>query len=232
MPHPPETLPLPGVPDVTVMLRRSARARRMSLRVSRLDGRVTLSLPQAIGVDAAHAFLADKAPWVQRHLAVQPATVLPAPGVLLPVEGRPARIVAVSRGRARLVAGTIEVDAARPAPPQVAAVLKHAARDRLVRSCDAYAARVGRSYHRITLRDTRSRWGSCSSAGRLMFSWRLVMAPPEVLDYVAAHEVAHLRHMDHSRRFWALVGEICPGFEAHRRWLREEGTALHAVRFG
>ncbi len=111
------------------------------------------------------------------------------------------------------------------------AFLKLRARDRLAAACDGFAASLGTHYRAIALRDTRSRWGSCTSEGNLMYSWRLVMAPPDVLDYVAAHEVAHRLEMNHSDRFWAHVERVCPDHKSHRRWLREEGTKLHAWRF-
>jgi predicted metal-dependent hydrolase len=114
----------------------------------------------------------------------------------------------------------------------VAAFLRALARDRLAAASDRHAARLGRGFGRLTLRDTRSRWGSCSSAGDLMFSWRLVMAPPEVLDYVAAHEVAHLAHMHHGPAFWAEVRRLYGDHRAARGWLRREGAALHRFRFG
>jgi predicted metal-dependent hydrolase len=79
------------------------------------------------------------------------------------------------------------------------------------------------------VRDTATRWGSCSSTGTLSFSFRLIMAPPLALDYLAAHEVAHLREMNHSRRFWRLVADLCPDFERARAWLETEGRALQAV---
>jgi predicted metal-dependent hydrolase len=79
---------------------------------------------------------------------------------------------------------------------------------------------------RLTVRDQRTRWGSCSAKGALSFSWRLVLAPPEVLDYVALHEVAHLREHNHSKRFWAIVTQHCPEYRTHREWLRREGPAL------
>ncbi|MBE0554766.1 MAG: M48 family metallopeptidase, partial [Rhodobacteraceae bacterium] len=94
-----------------------------------------------------------------------------------------------------------------------------------------YAGLLGRRVTGITLRDTRSRWGSCTAAGRLMFSWRLIMAPPAVLDYVAAHEAAHLVEMNHSPAYWAVVGRIFPGWQAQRGWLRRHGPGLHALRF-
>jgi predicted metal-dependent hydrolase len=94
-----------------------------------------------------------------------------------------------------------------------------------------HALRAGREAGRLSLRDTRSRWGSCSCRGDIMLSWRLVMAPPAILDYVAAHEAAHLVRMDHSRDFWRLVARLDPGHEAARGWLRREGASLHRWRF-
>ena len=110
--------------------------------------------------------------------------------------------------------------------------LKLRARDVLAEASDRYAVMVGQSYSRLSIRDTRSRWGSCSSEGVLMYSWRLIMAPPEVLDYVAAHEVAHLVEMNHSAAFWAMVERICPDYDVHRAWLRKNGDVLHRVNFG
>jgi predicted metal-dependent hydrolase len=102
----------------------------------------------------------------------------------------------------------------------------------LVQASDHYAAKIGRRVTRVTLRDTRSRWGSCTAEGALMYSWRLIMAPPEVLRYVAAHEVAHLVEMNHSNRFWAVVEGLYPGWQTQRAWLRSHGGALHGLRFG
>ncbi|MFN6979665.1 MAG: M48 family metallopeptidase, partial [Gemmobacter sp.] len=121
--------------------------------------------------------------------------------------------------------------AAAGAGARVAAFLRLLARDRLAAACDAHAARAGRRYVRLVLRDTRSRWGSCTAQGALMFNWRLAMAPPAVLDYVAAHEVAHLVRMDHSPAFWAEVERLRPGHAADRAWLRRHGGALHGWRF-
>jgi len=141
-------------------------------------------------------------------------------------------IVAAARRGAALRDGRLEVpdDPARVGA-RVRAFLKEQARGRLVAASERHATALGCDFGRITLRDTRSRWGSCSSRGDLMYSWRLVMAPPEVLDYVAAHEVAHLAEMNHSPAFWALVGQLCPGHRAPRAWLRAHGTLLHRVRF-
>ena len=104
--------------------------------------------------------------------------------------------------------------------------------DRLAAASDHYAALLGRRHTRLTLRDTRSRWGSCSAKGALGYSWRLILAPPDVLNYVAAHEVAHLAQMNHSPAFWAEVARLMPDYETPRAWLRREGGALHRYRFG
>jgi predicted metal-dependent hydrolase len=109
--------------------------------------------------------------------------------------------------------------------------LKSRAKCELERACAGFSARIDRYPRRITLRDTRSRWGSCTAAGNLMFSWRLAMAPPEILEYVAAHEVAHLREMNHGAGFWTLVAELTPDYDARRRWLHAHGPALHRYRF-
>ena len=118
-----------------------------------------------------------------------------------------------------------------PIGPRVAALLKVRARDRLQPAARAYARKLGRRINAISLRDTTSRWGSCSSRGNLSFSWRLAMAPVEVQDYVAAHEAAHLVEMNHSDRYWATLAGIMPEYELHRCWLKREGRGLHAYRF-
>jgi predicted metal-dependent hydrolase len=115
--------------------------------------------------------------------------------------------------------------------PRLKAWLKLRARDRLVAATDHYASKLGRRVSRITLRDTRSRWGSCTADGALMYSWRLIMAPPAVLDYVAAHEVAHLIEMNHSERFWGVVDQLYPKWQSERAWLRVHGGALQRFRF-
>jgi predicted metal-dependent hydrolase len=223
---------LPGSPPIPVRLKRSARARRYGLRISRLDGRVTLTVPQAGTERAALKFLREQEGWLRTQLARQLPSEVVGFGTRLPVEGRLARVVPTDARRGGLVGDFIEVPERASAPgAYVAGVLKSHAQIRLAAASRHYADRVGRGFSGISLRDTRSRWGSCSSAGRLMYSWRLVMAPPEVLDYVAAHEVAHLVEMNHSAAYWRVVARICPDYAAHRDWLRQEGAALHRFRF-
>ncbi len=225
-----------GNPPIPVLLRRSGRARRISLRLSQLDGRVTLTLPRRLPQAQAIAFLEEKESWLRRHLADRPLEVRIGAGALVPVEGVLHRIVP---GQTRILRAALHGDEPSlqvPGPRgQLAARLqghlRALARDRLAAASDLYAARLGRGYTRLTLRDTRSRWGSCTAAGGLMYSWRLILAPPEVLAYVAAHEVAHLAEMNHSRAFWETVERIYGDWKVPRQWLRDEGASLHRYRF-
>ncbi|MEM6374374.1 MAG: SprT family zinc-dependent metalloprotease [Pseudomonadota bacterium] len=223
---------LAGEPPVTVAVRRAARARRMSLRVSRLDGRITLTLPTWAPRREAEAFVQEKAGWLRARLSEQTDKVQITWGAEVPVEGVLMKVVAGRRTRLVPDEAMIAIaSGTRSVPAAVAGVLKSHARDRLTTSSDRYSAALGRPYARITLRDTRSRWGSCSSRGALMYSWRLILAPPDVLDYVAAHEVAHLAQMNHSPAFWAEVAALCPNYAAPRAWLRRHGEDLHRYRF-
>ena len=119
----------------------------------------------------------------------------------------------------------------RMVAPRTKAFFKLQARQALIEATDKYAAAVGQDYKSLTVRDTTSRWGSCSSIGNINYSWRLIMAPQAVLEYVAAHEVAHLVEMNHSDRFWAVVGSLCPNFDVQRIWLRQNGEKLHLIKF-
>lgn len=225
---------LPGSPPVEVHLKRSSRARRFSLRVSRLDGRVTLSIPTRAREAEAMDFLRGNEGWLRQTLSALPEAALRPVGLgsVIPVEGRPLELVP-GAGRALRVEGDrllVPGDPGRVGP-RVAAWLKVLARDRLAEASTRYADQVGRRYSQLALRDTRSRWGSCSPDGRLMYSWRLIMAPPAVLDYVAAHEVAHLVELNHSPAYWRVVTGICPDWKLHRGWLHAEGQTLHRLRF-
>lgn len=224
---------LPGNPPLAVTLRQSARARRISLRVSGLDGKVTLTVPRGVREREALEFAREKEAWLRAQLSRRVEQISVEEGVSIPIEGTMRRIALVKgrgvqlRGEGLLVGGPAESAAAR-----LQAWLKQRARDKLADASDRYAAELGVGYNRLTLRDTRSRWGSCSARGGLMYSWRLILAPAEVLDYVAAHEVAHLREMNHSAAFWTVVAQLCPAYEKPRRWLRENGAQLHRYRFG
>lgn len=221
-----------GQPPIDVIVKRSARARRISLRVSAVDGRVSLTMPKRGVMAEAQGFLHEKEPWIRKHLEQQPELTVMRPDAMLPIEGAPRKIVETATKQVRLHPHWVEVPyGADKMTSRLGAFLKLMARDRLAEASMRYAAQMGRSFGKITLRDTRSRWGSCTSEGNLMYSWRLILAPPEVLDYVAAHEVAHLVEMNHSPAFWAQVERVMPGYQSHRKWLRDNGGGLHRYQF-
>ncbi|QBX35268.1 M48 family metallopeptidase [Paracoccus liaowanqingii] len=212
-------------------LRRSARARRMTLRVPRDGSGAVLTLPPGVPLAQGRDFALSRQDWLRRAMGRLPGLRLARPGAVLPVEGRALVLTPAAVRRPEPQGDALLIPEGRPAGPVVAAWLKQLALIRLRAACDGFSARLGRPYRAIVLRDTRSRWGSCTQDGRLMFSWRLAMAPPLVLDYVAAHEVAHLAHMDHSARFWAQTEALMPGHAPHRAWLKAEGGDLMLWRF-
>lgn len=227
-----EQIELSGPPMLGIIVRRSHRARRLSLRVSQLDGRVTMTLPRRTPLREARVFASEKESWIRNALAERPDMVRPQIGAAVLLEGREVRIIAGTGRAARYLDGVISVpDNPDRVPFRVAALLKVMAGDRLRQASEKYAAELGVTFGKISMRDTRSRWGSCSSRSNLMYSWRLIMAPPEVLDYVAAHEVAHLVEMNHSAQYWRVVAKICPDYKPKRNWLHENGQKLHSYRF-
>ena len=229
---PVQQIMLPGSPGISVVLRRSKRAQRMSLRVLRLKGLVTLSLPLSCPMAQAKKFVFEKESWIRAHLAALPPTAQAMFGgmvlyqgqllTICPGQGRQVRVI----GEKLLVPGPEAMVGAR-----AKAFLKLQARLRLQEATERYAVALGKPYGRLTLRDTTSRWGSCSTQGKINYSWRLIMAPPEVLNYVAAHEVAHLAEMNHSAQFWAVVERLFPNHARQRAWLREHGEDLHRYLF-
>lgn len=226
-----ETIQL-GQPPIDVTLKHSTRARRLSLRVSGVDGRVSLTLPRRASMREAQAFLRAKEDWIRGHLDRQPDATSVAPGAVIPIEGHPRLIAETHTKSVRLMQDHLLIPkGSDKAGVRVRAFLKTLARDRLAEASARYATQLGRPFVKITLRDTRSRWGSCTSEGNLMYSWRLILAPAQVLDYVAAHEVAHLAEMNHSAAFWTEVGKLMPDYQHPRKWLRDEGGSLHRYQF-
>lgn len=184
--------------------------------------------PRAAGV----ALLRAHADWVARSLARLPGAVPLADGATVAVGGVPhlIRHRPDARGGAWIEAGAIHVaGGAEHVARRVRDLLRREAGRRLGAQATAKAALAGLTYRRLAIKDTRSRWGSCAPDGTLMLSWRLVMAPEHVQDYVVAHEVAHLRHMNHGPRFWALVEALTPHRAAAVAWLAAEGARLHRV---
>lgn len=216
-----------------LVLRRSKRARRMLLKLDLQSGGVELVLPTRASPAQGLRFAEQQIAWIARRLAALPPRIPFADGADVPLLGVPCRIRhrPDSRGTVWRQDGEIHVaGAAEHVNRRVRDWIKAEARDTISQRARAAAARLGKPVARVTIRDTDSRWGSCSAAGALSFSWRLLLAPETVLDYVVAHEAAHLVEMNHGRRFWALVGLLTADVEAPRAWLRRHGAALH--RYG
>lgn len=202
----------------------------MTLRVSQFDGKATLTVPRGTSERAAEDFLNDNAVWLDRARSRLPDVVAVGAGALLPVEGR-MMSVRIGAGKTAKIESDQIVAPAKNTGAAVKVALRSAANARFDERVADCAEAIGRNVNQLAMRDPRSRWGSCSAAGNLMFSWRLIMAPPEVLDYVAAHEVAHLQEMNHSDAFWAVVAQLFPAHKTARHWLRTKGNRLHRYRF-
>jgi len=229
-----ETITLPELPAPVALARRRG-VRRFTLSVSRIDGALRLTAPASASYAAARAFLLQNADWIERTSAGTPGAIEVGPGVAVPILGTD-RILEAGKARRGPVVLSESGVAVPGAPDQIARKLavwlREEARARLTEAAHRHAAALDARPGRITIRDTTSRWGSCTAAGNLSFCWRLVMAPPEVLDYVAAHEAAHLREMNHGKRFWAHVERLDPDWRPKRDWLRQNGARLHRYRLG
>jgi predicted metal-dependent hydrolase len=220
--HAGDTLPVTFV--------RSQRARRASLRVDAARRRIVLTAPLRMARGTAVGFAEAQAGWIATRLRRLPARRPFEDGVELPLFGRPHRVRhrPEIRGAVWLEGSEIHVAGrGEHLPRRLRDWLTAELRRRLEPLVLEKAARIERVVRRITLRDNRSRWGSCGPDGTMSFSWRLVLAPPEVLDYLVAHEVAHLVHLNHGPRFWALTQALCAGpIEPSEAWLKRNGEAL------
>ena len=213
-----------------ISIRVNPRARRIALRINAVDRKVELVLPPGVPPSQGLRFAQSKRGWIAARLEALPAPVPFVEGAIVPLLGVPHRIRRELRAVAPPVAivdGEIRV---RGEPAhlgrRVRDFLVATARRELARRARPLAARIGREIAQITVRDTRSRWGSCSGKGNLSFSWRLIFAPEPVIDYVVAHEVAHLAEMNHGARFWRLVESLSPGSAASRAWLKRHRSRL------
>jgi len=217
------------IEDLPYRIRRSDRARRVRVSVD-AHGAVEVVLPRRTPASAAPAAIEELRPWIERrlHAATVLRATIAARGTTLPyldaqltLTPQPGRTRAHRAQDALLVPA--EADAAQLA---IERWYRRAAAREIAPRLDIAAAALGTSYTTLSIRAQRTRWGSCSSTGAMSFNWRLLLAPAAVLDYVVWHEACHLRVMDHSPRFWALVRRHCPGYEEPRRWLRLHGATL------
>lgn len=227
---PPEALGVPARLSV------NPRARRLSIRIDGRVGEAVLVAPSERKLGDVVAFARSKTGWMRERLAARPDGTPLAPGGAISLFGRTTRLQATGgAGAARLVeaadgpvilsGGEGEAFARR-----VENLLKRLARQVLVERTEHHLRALGQRPVKVSIADARSRWGSCSPHNRtIRYSWRVIMAPPAVADYLAAHEVAHLVHADHSPAYWSVVERLVGDHRPFRKWLREHGPKLHAV---
>ena len=233
---PPSHLEVPhGDHTFRVALKRSPTARRYTLRVSLVKREITLTMPLRGSVVQATEFALRHGGWIAERHKKFVTPIMCEPGSIIPLRGQPHLIEHRPDARGTdwsetndqgehliVVAGKAEYALRR-----IKDFLKKQAHHDLDRAVERYTAMLGIPARRIALKDTTSRWGSCSSAGRLNFSWRLILAPSDILDYLAAHEVAHLKELNHSSRYWRVVEGLFPDYENAELWLKRHGSSLH-----
>jgi predicted metal-dependent hydrolase len=220
-----------------VRVRRHRQARRYTLRIQSATREVVLTIPPRGTLKEAQEFAQKHGGWIAARFDRLPKAAPFADGAIVPLRGVPHRIV-----HRRAVRGTVWTETMHGAhqlcvagnPPHIDRrindYLRREAKRELEAASHRFAGELGVRIKRVAVRDQSSRWGSCSTSGVLSFSWRLILAPRSVLEYLAAHEVAHLIEMNHSARFWRLVQRLCPDHERAKNWLDVHGTDLH--RYG
>ncbi|MCU0312650.1 MAG: M48 family metallopeptidase [Solirubrobacteraceae bacterium] len=221
---------MPASAGLAYTVRRAPRARSVRVRVEH-DGEVVVLLPRRARERDAQAAVAELRPWIERRVAeaeraraaiARPPGTVPLLGASLRLVAQDGRTRAHRRGDALLVPG--DPVAARAA---IERWYRRTARAEAGARLEAAVAALGVGYERLSIRDQRTRWGSCSAEGAIAINWRLLLAPEAILDYVVWHEACHLVVLDHSPRFWALLERHRPGYREERRWLRRNGPALH-----
>jgi predicted metal-dependent hydrolase len=213
-----------------IHIRRHPASRRMTIRYQPITHSIALTLPRYSSIRQGLSFVEEKRGWIEQRLREHPSRTLFADGQTIPFLGKPHLLKhSEGRGVVRVEDGVIIVPGAQEfMARRVREWLKREAMKEITLHASQKAQAIGKKIKKISLRDTNSRWGSCSASGNLSFSWRIVMAPPEVLDYLVSHEVAHLAHMNHSARFWQTVAMLCPGCEHYRHWLGKHGAQLYS----
>ncbi len=219
---------------VIVRLEINPKAKRLILRLDERNREAVAIAPSRRKLSDAAMFAEERIEWLAEQLSALPNSVALIAGNQFDLRGEPCQISLAGPGRrAVLEAGSPMILRVPGAPEtthqRVERFLRNQAKQDLTRAVELYCTLLQVEARRVTVKDTRSRWGSCTSDGRLAFSWRLIMAPPFVLDYVAAHECAHLLEMNHGAAFWAHVTTCRPNWKTERKWLRTHGRQLQAV---
>ncbi|MFA7275704.1 MAG: SprT family zinc-dependent metalloprotease [Pseudobdellovibrionaceae bacterium] len=216
-------------PDLVVKI--SSRARRLALRLDTQARKVNLIVPHRASMGKAYEFASANQNWIREKLGTLPRPIPFAHGAIIPIMGTP-RTICLDKSGGKITTITIQSDSIHIASrsgdiaPRLTRHLKTIASEEFYSIALEKAARLNKPITQFTIRDMKTRWGSCSTDGKMTLSWRLIFAPPEAIDYVIAHEAAHLIHPNHSPRFWKLCENLCTDFKAGSAWMREHGASL------
>ncbi len=217
--------------DIPLEYKPSLRAKRLSLRLSSKDASLILTIPFQTTQTQINSFLQHCTPWVHRQLKRVEPKILIGHGETLTLHGTPFQCVVDPLRRKPALCEMTKTLFLSPryGKEDLYAVFKKVAVEKLMSYILKAASHVGKKVEKVTIRDPKSRWGSCSAGKTISLSWRLILAPPEVAYYVCAHEVAHLIYMNHSKEFWRVVGELCPAYRTHCTWLKINGPSLMRI---
>lgn len=220
-------------------IKTNKRAKRITLRIDPGGRGLSLTVPVHLPEREISEFLEKYHGWILTKLAKFPKETGLKEGGTITLRGiehlieRTGKVRGITQASKNGPQHILKVSGdAEHLNRRIADFFKQEARKDLERSTEYHAKILGRKYKSITLRDTRSRWGSCTSEGKLSYSWRIIMAPPFVLDYLTAHEVAHLAEMNHEPQFWQICENLCPHTQEGKKWLKKNGSLLHAIDFG
>jgi len=229
------TINAPDGRVIPLRLEINPKARRLILRLDQKAREAVAVAPNRRSLAEAAGFAQEKATWIADELSKVPENIPFIEGSVIPFRGEDLRLSMEGPGRlARIELRDGVSTLVAPGSPdtfksRIFRFLKKSAKEDLTFYVEHHCQLLNVKAKRISVKDTRSRWGSCTSDGNLSFSWRLVCAPPDVLNYVAAHECAHLLEMNHSKRFWAHVERCMPDWQLYRFWLDKHGSELHAL---
>ncbi len=222
--------------EIPVEIKRSKRARRLALRLDSKDRLFRLTIPYRFSERKAWRFVEEHRDWMADRLAELPPAIYFEHGAVIPLFGQETRIqVDIDPHKKRtdiiLKDSILHVSTNKDDPSaRILRFLKSLAKEKLSTLSHEKAEKIGKTISSVTVRDTKSRWGSCSADASLSYSWRLILAPTASMDYVVAHEVAHLQHLDHSKAFWAVNRELADNFVEGQYWIRNNGAEL--MRYG
>jgi len=223
---------LPNGNNIILKQRLSNRARHIILRIDYSTNMVELVLPPGTALNEGLRFAYSKTDWIQKKLEQIPTRILFKPGVILPVRGRPLKLVKGVKNSEnpiyiddRLIICSENNNFANIVHEWLIAEARKEINSRAIE----YSKKISYQHiANIAIKDTKTRWGSCSTKGRLSFSWRLILAPPNVLNYVVAHEISHLRQMNHSKAFWLIVSDLVGDYKEARIWLNSNSIMLRS----